>query len=94
MQMMFNHFFGVYPTREILPYEIEKDGDTEYWRYTDGLHCTDIRKKTFVEEKCYVFRKTVDGNITRYEKAWCFWKDRKSAEYKPINSPTSEHSPA
>lgn len=86
MQIMSMLIPGVQPTQEIIPYEIEADGDVEYRRYTDGKVCKDWRTGVYTEEPVFIFRKTVDGSITRFEKAWDLWANRKSAKYIPINS--------
>lgn len=85
MRIMFTDIPGVYTTLELTPYEVEVDGDVTYTRYTDGkkqIH----PGGAITEEPDLIIRKTVSGKITRYEKAWALWDDRKSAEYIPINS--------
>lgn len=39
----------------------------------------------YTECKDVIFRKTIDGSITRIEKAYDFWENRASATYYPVN---------
>lgn len=81
----FKYIPGVTTAILAMPYEEEVDGNVTYTRYTDGYRCKDLRgNKEKVKE--VIFRKTVDGSITRNEKTIAFWEDRKTATYIPINS--------
>ena len=85
MRIMFTDIPGVYTTMELTPYEVEENGNVTYTRYTDGQKEI-LQNGTTVEEPDLIIRKTVEGKITRYEKAWALWDDRASATYIPINS--------
>jgi len=88
MTYMYTQMFGVCPCFNIMPYEVDNDGTTKYWRYTAGK-AVSLRG----EEKAakdIIYRETKDGNITRTEKAFDFWENRTSAEYFPVNSPFDE----
>ena len=54
----------------------ERELSEEYKKDDLGIYtvCKDV-----------IFRKTIDGNITRMEKAWDFWENRESAVYYPVN---------
>lgn len=88
MQVAYSHIPGVRTVVHALPYEEEVDGNTTYLRYTDGKHLVGIRGPgpVYEEEKVLILRKTVDGKITRWEKAADLWANRKTATYIPINS--------
>lgn len=81
----FKYAPGVQTVMEALPYETEDLGNTVYMRYTDGIRQKDLRGNT-EKVKEVILRKTVDGNITRWEKTIDFWENRASATYVPINS--------
>lgn len=82
------HILGVREVKYLSPYEVDKQGTVEYRRYTDGKHRV-YRQNILIkeeDEKELIERVTVDGSITRYEKAWDLWANRTSATYIPINS--------
>lgn len=86
MQIISADIPGVYTTQELTPYETEVTGSTTYIRYTDGMHIKQLRGVVKEVEKQLIYRKTVVGNITRWEKAFDLWTNRTTATYIPINS--------
>ena len=85
MGVGFSHIPGVKLVRDLIPYEIDTQGNTEYYRFTSGK-ITTIKGKV-IQTKDIIFRKTTDGSITRHEKAYDMWDNRASATYVPINDP-------
>jgi len=87
MSIGYSHIPGVKLTFPLIPYEVEVDGTTEYTRYTSGKMKT--IKGEVVDIKDIIYRKTVVGSITRMEKAYALWANRKSSDtvYIPVNEP-------
>lgn len=84
---MRSKIFGVTTVRELLPYEVEDLGDVVYKRYTDGKKYVNEKHLETVDTEELIIRTTIEGSITRNEKAWAKWADRASATYIPINNP-------
>lgn len=88
MRIMFTDIPGVYTTQELMPYEVETNGSTKYWRYTDGNQVDprgNVRK-----EKEIIFKQVTEGSTVRTEKAWDLWENRTSAKYIPVNTDFGE----
>lgn len=81
----YSHIPGVKLTFPLLPYEVDVDGTTEYTRYTSGK-MTNLRG-VVTAVKDIIYKKSVEGTITRYEKAYDKWENRKTATYIPVNDP-------
>ena len=83
--MAFTHIPGVKNTLELIPYQIDVQGDTKYWRYTSGKIKTPRGEEKAVKD--VIFKESKDGSITTTEKAYAMWDDRASADYIPVNDP-------
>lgn len=89
MRIMFTDIPGVYTTQELMPYETEDNGETKYWRYTNGKQADP--RGNIRDEKEIIFKQTIEGSVVRTEKAWDFWDNRASAKYIPVNSDFGEN---
>jgi len=63
----------------------EFDANTKYYERELSEEYKKDDLGIYTECKDVIFRKTIDGSITRIEKAYDFWKNRASATYYPVN---------